>query len=127
MPTKKFDLLPATPAVPDNRTVDTRVQTPAPGAPAALPSRRLQRISGPYKGYFILAFAIAVNDRFAGRARICLDRPSPDRKVRAFEQVSSVGSYESEEKAVQAAEYQARFIIDGLTPNWAPFTAPGTF
>ena len=124
MRAKPFVFLPPGVPHPDNRGVDSRPLNPA-AAAAADPAQRLQRISGPYKGYYVLAFALPVNGKFAGRAKIYVERPGADRNVRSLEKVSSVGAYATEEKAVQAAEYQARYVIDGLTPNWAPFTAPG--
>lgn len=82
-------------------------------------------MAGPYKGYFILTWAFLLNEKFSGRAAICSERPVPGKAPRKLEEVGSVGAYDTEEKAMQAAEYQARYVIDGLTPNWAPFTAPG--
>lgn len=85
----------------------------------------MERITGPYRGYFIAAHAVPQEDRYAGHACICTDKPESSKQARALERVASVGVYADEERAVQAAEYQARFIIDGLAPNWEPFTDPG--
>jgi hypothetical protein len=85
----------------------------------------MERITGPYRGYFIAAYAVPQESRFAGHAWICTDKPETVRDAHRVEQVSSVGVYANQERAVQAAEYQARFIIDGLDPNWEPFTNPG--
>lgn len=80
-----------------------------------------------YKGYFIGSFALPSGDgRFMGRAQICVERPKNAQSAKPLEQVSSVGNYPDADKAVRAAEYQARTIIDSLGPNWAPFTAPGS-
>lgn len=119
--------LPRRGAVLDNRAVprpifSSRPPTPHP-APAGDPGRT--RVSGPYRGYFIVSSTYPVNDKFAGRAGICAERPRGDGRAQSLEEVSSMGAYDTADKAMQAAEYQARFVIDGLAPNWAPFTAPG--
>ena len=85
----------------------------------------MERITGPYKGYYIAAFTLRREGLHGGYAAICVDKPAMARQAKGLEQVASEGSYGEEERALQAAEFQARFIIDGLTPNWAPFTAPG--
>ena len=85
----------------------------------------MERITGPYRGYFIAAFSVPQEARYAGRAYICTDKPDTLKDAHRVEQVSSVGVYADQERAVQAAEFQARFIIDGLDQNWEPFTAPG--
>jgi hypothetical protein len=85
----------------------------------------MERITGPYRGYFIAALSVPQHARYTGRAYICTDKPETVHDARRFEQVSSVGVYAEQERAVQAAEFQARFIIDGLDQNWEPFTAPG--
>jgi len=85
----------------------------------------LERVTGPYQGYFIAAFSSSVDGGYAGHALICTERPGDIRHARPLEMVSSVGEYPDAEKAVRAAEYQARCVIDGLRPNWDPFTAPG--
>ena len=85
----------------------------------------MERITGPYRGYFIAAFSVPQEARYAGRAYICTDKPRTLKDAQRVEQVASVGVYADQERAVQAAEFQARFIIDGLEQNWEPFTAPG--
>lgn len=121
--------LPRRRAVLDNGGVPRRLFSSRPPVPAPAPEARVgpgrTRVSGPYRGYFIVLSAYPVNDKFAGRAGICAERPHGDGRARALEEVSSRGAYDTADKAMQAAEYQARFVIDGLTPNWAPFTAPG--
>jgi hypothetical protein len=85
----------------------------------------MERITGPYRGYFIAAYSVPQESRFAGHAWICTNKPESPQDARGVERVSSVGVYADQERAVQAAEHQARFVIDGLDPNWEPFTAPG--
>jgi hypothetical protein len=71
----------------------------------------MERISGPYKGYFIAAHTVRREGLHSGFAAICVDKPDSVRLAHVL----------------QAAESQARYVIDGLLPNWAPFTAPGAF
>lgn len=86
----------------------------------------MAKISGPYRGYFMVTTALAVGGRsFVGRTQITTTRPEPDQPVEVLEQVTSSAAYESRERAMQAAEYQARQILDGMVPCWEPFTVPG--
>lgn len=85
----------------------------------------LERVTGPYQGYYIAAFSTSAEVGYVGHALICNERPGDVRQARPLETVRSVGQYPDPEKAVRAAEYQARTVIDGLRPNWDPFTAPG--
>lgn len=79
-----------------------------------------------YKGYFVGSFASSRGDGLhVGYAQICTERPKKETPPRVLEQVRSVGAYEDPERAVRAAEHQARAIIDSLAPNWDPFTNPG--
>ncbi|MBI5276987.1 MAG: hypothetical protein HY854_11040 [Burkholderiales bacterium] len=79
-----------------------------------------------YRGYFVAAFTQSTGDgRFIGHARICIQRPDSASGADGVERLSSVGAYEDETRALTAAEFQARQLLDGLQPNWEPFTAPG--
>jgi hypothetical protein len=78
-----------------------------------------------YRGYFVASYTQPVGSgRFIGHAKLCLDRPEDPEGADALEKVSSLGAYGHEDKALQAAEFQARQVIDNLRPNWAPFTSP---
>lgn len=79
-----------------------------------------------YKGYFVVSFCADTGDgRMVGIAQICTERPTGSAGAKPVEQVRSVGAYADREQALKAAQHQARAIIDSLTPNWDPFTAPG--
>jgi hypothetical protein len=79
-----------------------------------------------YKGYFVGSFTVAVGDgRYVGRAQICTHRPTSERGAKVVEEVQSVGAYPDADRALKAAQHQARQVIDSLTPNWDPFTNPG--
>ncbi|HVZ42826.1 MAG TPA: hypothetical protein VHA82_03365 [Ramlibacter sp.] len=78
-----------------------------------------------FKGYFVASYTQQVGDgRYIGHAKLCLERPRDPASANALEKVTSVGAYPDEAKALQAAEFQARQVIEGLRPNWAPFTSP---
>jgi hypothetical protein len=77
-----------------------------------------------YKGYYIRSAAVGAGaGLFSGLADITVEGSAPDAKV--LERAISAGKYDSEEKAMQAAEYRARQVVDNLRPTWAPFTEPG--
>jgi hypothetical protein len=79
-----------------------------------------------FRGYYVAVYTRpAAGSRYVGHAAICVEHPEDPEHANALERVASVGSYTDEERALQAAEFQARSVIDGLQPNWAPFTAPG--
>jgi hypothetical protein len=89
------------------------------------PETSMEKICGPHRGYFIVLSAHGADDCFTGRARITIVRPVPGEPVAVLEQVSSASSYPTRERAMCAAEHQARQVIEGMMPSWAPFTAPG--
>ena len=79
-----------------------------------------------YKGYFVGSFCASRPDgTYVGIAQICNERPDDSNDAHPVEQVRSLGAYDTPEKALNAAQHQARAVIDSLTPNWDPFTAPG--
>ena len=80
-----------------------------------------------YRGYFVATSTQPAGDgRFIGLARICIERPEHAADAVAIEKLSSVGAYPDEARALGAAEFQAKQVLDGLQPNWEPFTAPGS-
>lgn len=81
-----------------------------------------ETLAGVHRGYAIVCSAYPVNEGFAGRAAIYATRPQPG--VAPLEQVGSGDTYESAQRAMLAAARRARQVIDGLTPNWTPFTQP---
>ena len=96
---------------------------PGPGTPSA---QGAGYTVSAYKGYFIGCYAEPFGtEAFIGRAQICVERPESAASARVVELVTSVGSYNHPFKAAQAAQFQARQVVEGLKPNWAPFTEPG--
>lgn len=83
------------------------------------------RLTGPIKGYFVLAYAVPARGAFAGRSRVYRQRPvggGDDGDL--LRELATVGSYDTQEAALRAAEHQARFYIQGLACNWEPFPPP---
>jgi hypothetical protein len=85
----------------------------------------MERISGPYKGYFIAAYSVEAGTRFVGYAKVCAEEPDSVWKVDAVEKLTSATA-QSELDAVSAAERKARRVIADLTSGWDSTTAPGS-
>jgi hypothetical protein len=80
----------------------------------AAPPRRsiwpMERISGPYKGYFIAAYTVQAGTTFVGYAKVCTQEPESV-WTNSVQKLISVSGYKSELEAVQAAEQKARELI----------------
>jgi hypothetical protein len=82
-----------------------------------LQETEMDRISGPYKGYYVAACALPMGelgDQFIGYAKVCASRPrscwdGPGVSEHSAEQVCN-----AEDEAVAAAEAAARKRIDEL-------------
>ena len=85
----------------------------------------MEQVLGPFKGYYVVCDALAQGARFAGEARIFDRDPVQYTDGVPLRLVRSIGAYDSQTRAMQAAEYQARGVIDDLPPCWDPFTTPG--
>ena len=85
----------------------------------------MERISGPYRGYFMVTTARGFEGRFVGRTCVTSTRPQPGEPAEVVEEVISSSVYKSRDRAMQAAEFQARQVLDGMAPCWEPFTMPG--
>lgn len=84
----------------------------------------MERISGPYKGYFIAAYTVESGDQFIGYAKVCVDQPDSVWNANPVEKLTSAAGCKSELEAVVAAEQKARLAIGDLT-DWHSTTAPG--
>ena len=72
---------------------------------------RMERISGPYKGYFIAAYSVAAGDSHVGYAKVCRDQPQSVWSETGVEKLTSAAGCRSELEAVAAAEQKARLAI----------------
>ena len=84
----------------------------------------MERISGPYKGYFIAAYSVEAGKQFVGYAKVCAEAPESVWNVTVVEKLTSATA-PSELEAVTAAEQKARRVIADLTSGWGSTTAPG--
>jgi hypothetical protein len=85
----------------------------------------MERISGPYKGYFIAAYSVEAGAYFVGYAKVCSEQPDDVWNTTAVEKLTSAAGCRTELEAVAAAERKARNAIAELTSDWDP-TGPGT-
>ena len=85
---------------------------------------RMHRVSGPYRGYFVAAYALAVKGGFQGFGKASATRPVNEWWERGAGDIAS-SVYPSDLQALVAAEHKVRMEIDQLPPSWAPFTVPG--
>lgn len=85
----------------------------------------MERISGPYKGYFIAAYTVETGDHFVGYAKVCMEEPDSVWNANSVEKLTSAAGCRTELEAVLAAEKKARQAIADILGNRDPITAPG--
>ena len=83
----------------------------------------MERISGPYKGYYIAAYTVGSGEHFVGYAKICNAEPQDVWNAQAVEKLTSATGYRNEQDALAAAEKKARQAIAEVVGD--PITAPG--
>jgi hypothetical protein len=85
----------------------------------------MERISGPYKGYFIAAYTVQAGPTsFVGYAKVCVHEPESVWTTNSEEKLTSA-SGQSELEAVLAAEKKARQAIAEISPGWDTTSLPG--
>ena len=85
----------------------------------------MERISGPYKGYYIAAYTVPAGHNFVGYAKICVAEPEDVWNAQSVEKLTSATGYRSEHEALAAAERKARQAIADILGSTDPITAPG--
>lgn len=88
----------------------------------------MERISGPYKGYFIAAYSVAAGSTYVGYAKVCTEQPQSVWSAQGVEKLTSAAGCSSELEAVTTAEHKARQIIAELASGasgFGPLSAPG--
>jgi hypothetical protein len=85
----------------------------------------MERISGPYKGYFIAAYTVEAGKQFVGYAKVCAEEPDSVWNVNVVVEKLTSATACSELEAVAAAEQKARRAIADLTSGWDSTTSPG--
>ncbi len=82
----------------------------------------MDRVSGPYKGYYIAAYTVANGATFVGYAKICVTEPDNVWNAQSEKLTCAPGS-RTEHEALVAAERKARQAIADMVGD--PVTAPG--
>lgn len=85
----------------------------------------MERISGPYRGYFIAAYSVPAGSQHAGYAKVCAERPETVWCEAGVEKLVCAAGCRSELDAIAAAERKARHAISELTGGFGPVTSPG--
>jgi hypothetical protein len=85
----------------------------------------MERISGPYKGYFIAAYTVGNEPNFVGYAKICITEPVDVWNAPTVEKLLSATGFRTEQEALTAAERKARHTIAEIVGNWDQVTGPG--
>jgi len=84
----------------------------------------MERISGPYKGYFIAAYTVGTEPNFVGYAKICASEPEDVWNAATVEKLLSATGFRTEQEALGAAERKARHTIADIVGNWDQVTGP---
>ena len=85
----------------------------------------MERISGPYKGYFIAAYTVQAGPTLVGYAKVCVQEPESVWTTNSVEKLTSASGCKSELEAVLAAEQKARQAIAEISPGWDTTSLPG--
>jgi hypothetical protein len=86
----------------------------------------MERVSGPYKGYFIAAYTVEAGGQFVGYAKVCAEEPRNVWDSNSVEKLASANGCRSELEAVAAAERKAREAIAEILGSTDPITVPGS-
>lgn len=68
----------------------------------------MERISGPYKGFFIAAYTVENDSGYVGYAKVCMLEPDSVWNADPVEKLTSATGYRNELEAIVAAERKAR-------------------
>ena len=77
----------------------------------------MERISGPYMGYFIAAYSVTAGDSHVGYAKVCREQPQSVWSETGVSKLTSAVSCRSELEAIAAAEQKARRAIAQQHPS----------
>lgn len=75
---------------------------------------RMERITGPFHGFFVAAYTVRTDEDFHGYAKICASRPKDPWACRPFLKVTTGMPMHSAEGALMLAEQKARDRIREL-------------
>lgn len=89
-----------------------------PSSPADIPALAadIERVTGPFQGYFLASYAVKSNGAFVGYSKICPARPDDVWECQASQKVGSLPC-SNELDAVDAADVLAMQLIACLAPH----------
>lgn len=85
----------------------------------------MERISGPYKGYYIAAYTVGSEPNFVGYAKVCFTEPADVWNATPVERLLSATGFRTEQEALSAAERKARQAIAEIVGSWDHVTGAG--
>ncbi|MEO8654654.1 MAG: hypothetical protein ABI409_11075 [Ramlibacter sp.] len=85
----------------------------------------MERISGPYKGFFIAAYTVENDSGHVGYAKVCLMEPDSVWNADPVEKLTSATGFRTELEAIVAAERKARQDIAEMVGSGDIPTHPG--
>ncbi len=68
----------------------------------------MERITGPYKGFFLAAYTVKNESGFVGYAKVCMLEPDSVWNADPVEKLTSAAGFRTELEAIVAAERKAR-------------------
>ena len=85
----------------------------------------MERVSGPYLGYYIAAYSVEAGSLYVGYAKVCLEEPESVWTAKGVEKLTTAQGCRSELDAIIAAEQKARRAIADRSDDWDTTSAPG--
>jgi hypothetical protein len=85
----------------------------------------MERISGPYKGFYIAAYTVENESGFVGYAKVCVVEPENVWNAEPVEKLTSAAGFRTELEAIVAAERKARKEIAEIVGVPSIPTEPG--
>jgi hypothetical protein len=85
----------------------------------------MERITGPYKGFFIAAYTVESDAGHVGYAKVCLIEPDSVWNADPVEKLTSATGFRTELEAIVATERKARKDIAELIGSGDIPTDPG--
>jgi hypothetical protein len=78
----------------------------------------MDRITGPFKGFFIAAYTVENDSGFVGYAKVCMTQPDSVWSADPVEKLTSAAGFRNELDAIQAAERKAREDIAQMVGSY---------
>jgi hypothetical protein len=85
----------------------------------------MERITGPYKGFYLAAYTVESESGFVGYAKVCMTEPDSVWSADPVEKLTSATGFRTELEAIVAAERKARKDIAEMVGVAEIPTEPG--